>query len=48
MKLTSRCFPLGYYTGEILTEVEVRRRRNYLVFYACLMCSLRANNIEVD
>jgi len=28
MRLKSRCFPLEYYPGEILTEVEARRRRN--------------------
>ena len=47
MKMRSRCFPLEYYPGEILTEVEARRRRKHLIVYSIFLSSLWASNLEV-
>ena len=47
MKLRSRCFPLEYYPGEVLTEVEARRRRKHITCYTLIICSLWASNLGV-
>ena len=47
MKLRSRCFPLEYYPGEILTEVEARRRRKHLTCFTLLIWSLWVINLGV-
>jgi hypothetical protein len=47
MNLRSRCFPLEYYPGEILTEVEARRHRKHLIVYTLFLWSLWASNLEV-
>lgn len=47
MKLRSRCFPLEYYPGEVLTEVEARRRQKHITCYTLIICSLWASNLEV-
>jgi len=45
--MRSRCFPLEYYPGEILTEVEARRHRKHLIVYSLFLWSLWASNLEV-
>jgi hypothetical protein len=47
MKLKSRCFRLEYYPGEVLTEVEARRRRKHITCYTLIISSLWASNIGV-
>lgn len=47
MKLRSRCFTLEYYPGEVLTEVEARRRRKHITCYTLIICSLWASNLGV-
>jgi hypothetical protein len=40
-------YPYFYYPGEILTEVEARRRRKHLIVYSLVLWSLWASNLEV-
>jgi hypothetical protein len=47
MNMRSRCFPLKYYPGEILPEVEARRNRKHLIVYSLFLWSLWASNLEV-
>lgn len=48
MKMRSRCFPLEYYPGEILTEAQAKRNRNYLIILYLFLCGLWASKFDVN